>query len=310
MGLFDFIKPSCLDPSEILFLDYIEGCPIKNLALPKYWKYEYNLRPRKTIKKFKKLNYIKESDYKFNITNYKVVELKDVLKKYNLKVSGKKSQLVERIIKEIPEEDYKRIFNKSYYQLTEKAHELLKDNQHIIYAHKRRNYLNISIYEVDSIKKKMPNKSMYEIFLLILNNQLKNHSNNEDWGLYRNVLHSKSIIYHDMGEYKKELKMLCEICYRDLSGLGNNGMIDNFSICTLAPGIVCSLIKAKENLNLSDDQLKNFYFDSISSTNLPFHYFTDELTWEILYAEIYEDEKTLEELYKKGKQRPLSKNYI
>lgn len=310
MRLFNFLRTSCLEPSEILFLDYIEGCPTKDLSLPKYWKYEYHLKPKKVINKFKRLNYIKESDYKFNIANYKVVELKEVLKKYNLKVSGKKSQLVERIIKEIPEEDCKRIFNKSYYQLTEKAHELLKDNQHIIYAHKRRNYLNISIYEVDSMKKKMPDKNMYEIFLIILNNQLKGYSKNKDWGLYRCILYNKSLIYHDMGEYEKELKLLCEVCYRDLSGLGNSGIIDSLEISTLAPAVVDNLIEAKENLNLSDNQLKNFYFDSISSINLPFHYFTNELTWEILYGEIYEDEKTLEELYKKGKQRPLSKNYI
>ncbi|MDI3548174.1 MAG: hypothetical protein PWR10_1826 [Halanaerobiales bacterium] len=307
MALFNFHNKPHLNPAEILFLDYLDGCPtdIDCSHLPKYWKYDYNLRnPERVINMLKSDGYLKVSDYKFNMDKCKIDELKNILKKYGLKVSGKKSDLIDRIIQNIPEEDCIKLFNHSYYQHTEKAHSLLSKNNHIIYAHKMRNYLDISIFEADNMKKAMPEASVHDIFLSVLNNRLARYSKNKDWGLYRNTIHAMSLIYHDLSDYNKELQLLSEVCYRDLSGLGNNGTIDELDITALAPGIINSIIKAKSCLSLDDSRFKEFYLSAVSNINLSFHYFTPEQTFDILLAEMYGDEKTIKDIYKKAKKRP------
>ncbi|WHH58274.1 SAP domain-containing protein [Petroclostridium sp. X23] len=297
MGLFSFIKKvdfnnnlqpntSSLSPVEVLFLNYINGRNTQNPNIAGYWTYEYNLNYKKVIDKLINNGYIKESDYKFNISKLKIDELKKMLINRSLKTTGKKAELIKRILDNYSEEECKKLFNQSFFQLTEKAVELLSHNKHILYIHSKKSYFAITVDAADKVKKLNPHYTEYDVALHILREDLGKHYKNKDWGLYRNVIYAISLVYGDLEEYELQLNSLFEICYRDLSGLSNSNHIDSKDLVCLAPGIINSIIRIQEKLSLSDQELKTKYLQLISKVKLAHHHYSNEQTWKLIYSEI------------------------
>lgn len=261
------ISDIIFSPYEVIFLDYINGVSINNPIIAGYWTHDYQVDFHSAIEKFFIGGYLKESDYKFNITKCKTAELKDFLKDRGLKTNGKKDDLIARIITECPESEAINYFNHSCYQHTDKAAEILSQNDYLMFFHQHRNYLEISISEAFHIKTANPRLDKYRIGLQILNSRLKKHKRKKNWGLYRNDIFGMSIISRDQKDYLKELASLFEICYWDLSGYGNNGIIDS-NLSSLAPGIVCRIKTLIENLNLNETDLRDMYIESVSKIEI------------------------------------------
>lgn len=114
---------------EKSFLKYIIGENIYEPYIATYWTYEYNINYSYLISKFFNMDYLKISNYIEDLTKLTVSELKEILKSNNIKSTGKKAELIERIEKEISCKDLSNFFNSSnkYYALTDKGKELLKD---------------------------------------------------------------------------------------------------------------------------------------------------------------------------------------
>ncbi|HBH1340121.1 TPA: DNA-binding protein [Clostridioides difficile] len=114
---------------EKSFLKYIIGENICEPYIAAYWTYEYNINYSYLISKFFNMDYLKISDYIEDLTKLTVYELKEILKSNNIKSTGKKAELIERIEKEISCEDLSNFFSSSnkYYALTDKGKELLKN---------------------------------------------------------------------------------------------------------------------------------------------------------------------------------------
>ena len=108
---------------------YIIGENIYEPYIATYWTYEYNINYSYLISKFFNMDYLKISNYIEDLTKLTVSELKEILKSNNIKSTGKKAELIERIEKEISCKDLSNFFNSSnkYYALTDKGKELLKD---------------------------------------------------------------------------------------------------------------------------------------------------------------------------------------
>lgn len=277
---------SPLTPYEILFLDYINGKSIKDPSIAGYWTHEYNLEYQAVIEKLFNSGYLQKSDYKFNMTKYKLSELKDYLKSKGLKVTGKKEELITRIINESPEVDSIAYFNNSLFQCTEKATDILKNNQHIIYSHRHRNDIGISIIDADNFKKANPLlNNDYQVFLELLTKRLQKYERSKNWGLYRNDILGMSIVYGDMKNQRKELELLLEVCYRDLSGLMDSGSVSE-KMSFLAPGVVARVIATKKKLSLSEQSLWDLFIDTISKINLENSLYTAEHSYNLLMKEI------------------------
>ncbi|HFL3604748.1 TPA: SAP domain-containing protein [Clostridioides difficile] len=114
---------------EKSFLKYIIGENICEPYIAAYWTYEYNINYSYLISKFFNMDYLKISNYIEDLTKLKVYELKEILKSNNIKSTGKKAELIEKIEKEISCEDLSNFFSSSnkYYALTDKGKELLKN---------------------------------------------------------------------------------------------------------------------------------------------------------------------------------------
>jgi hypothetical protein len=276
---------SSLSPYEILFLDYINGKSIKSPNIAGYWAHEYNLNCQFVIKKLINNGYLAESDYKFNMTKCKLSDLKNYLKDKGLKVTGKKEELIARIINESPEEDSIAYFNNSLFQCTEKAIDILTNNQHIVYSHWHRNEIRISIMDAENFKKENPSLNHYQLFLEILTKRLHEYEQSKSWELYRNDILGMSIVYGDMKDHAKELELLLEVCYRDLSGLSNSGTVSE-KMSFLAPGVIARIVATKKELAINEQAFWELFIDTVSKISLENSLYTAEHCYNLLTKKI------------------------
>ncbi|ANB58577.1 SAP domain protein [Anoxybacillus sp. B7M1] len=304
---------------EILMLALIEEKDTNNDFFPGFWQYSYNVNPKLLFANLiKKGFYLKEKSLTTTLERKTVDELKEILRKHNLKVSGRKQELIDRILNELCEEELNSIELIEVYKRNEKAKEIIEKNEHIIFFH--RNQTEISIYEAHDFKNKNPHYSPVEIARELIDLKAKRHIANKDWGLYRNTRVSLAEIEIKEQNFDIALALLFEVCYLDLSGMSNNFDLnflyiyeDRFfpyekSIHTLAPGIVNYIRKLKVKLELTDENLKHLYLSTMHKYQVPFHLFTKEETANILIAEINNDVNTLKEIYKTARKRYFNKS--
>lgn len=111
---------------ELAFLKYIDGASVEAFAPAQYWYYEYGLNYKHEIQHFLSEKVLKISSHG-SIEKRTVPQLKAVLSTKQLRLSGKKSELIERIYNNFTETEIETFFPKGeeYYTLTKKGKELL-----------------------------------------------------------------------------------------------------------------------------------------------------------------------------------------
>ncbi len=284
----------------VVFLEKTEGIEVGNESFPSYYEYRYNSDPKLLLEEAVERGFLIKSDYKFNIYQKTNAELKEILRDNDLKVSGIKDELVERLIKNIDEEKLKSIFNQSYYKLSDSGKELVDKNDHIIYYHKKLSNADIDLYEYHKTLKK-DNLNKYEAAIKLIKSKAREHRKKGSWGLYRNSLLNIGKIYSDNGDSKNALDMYLKVCRLDLSGLGNNNMFDPSSII-LAPGIIGIVEKEMDILNFNEDDLKSHYYKSTEELNLPKEIYSKEESFNYIIRGINEGADLItEELRNKHK---------
>ncbi len=108
---------------EISFLKYMNENDVVNPYIPGYWTYEYNINYKKILTTFLVKGYLEISSDIETLPFLTVNELKDILRNNGLKVSGKKSELIDRIKNSLDISEIKKyIFDSNKkYLLTEKG---------------------------------------------------------------------------------------------------------------------------------------------------------------------------------------------
>ncbi|WP_025117110.1 SAP domain-containing protein [Lysinibacillus fusiformis] len=307
-----------LSPEEILMLGAKEGSSANDDYYPGFWNYQYNINPKEVFVSLVRRGYFEETKSLENTLNSRSVdELKEILRKNELKLSGKKSVLIDRILNEMPKKDLANIELKSVYKLSLKGQELKNKNEHIIYFHRNAEY-NISIYQAHDFKMKHTHYSSSDIASHLLKQQSQEFLSKGDWGLYRNARLNLARVALTEDKFETALKFLYEVCYIDLSGLGNNFSLKFIDIYekyffpyensnhTIAPGVIKLLIKTKVKLKLNDNQLLESLLSFLDEYHLPFHLFTKEEVLNIVLAEINNNKSEVSNIYKHAEHRYFS----
>ena len=218
-----------LQPEEILFLWYIYNHKIstENMNIPGYWTHEYNLNYQEIFEKFFKMGYLRWGDLKDSINTYTIKQIKHYTALKGLSSSGKKIDLINRILDHSPENEIVDFFKNKTFQSTPQGVQIVLDNEHIVYFHQRKNYFNIPIKYVYKKHCQSPQLSKYELAIHIMDIEAEKHLNNKCYGLYRNTLYCKSIIYKDAEDLLSQLCFLFKVCYIDRCGFSNLGIEDN-----------------------------------------------------------------------------------
>lgn len=178
-----------LYPHEILMLDYAHtfSTSSRNNHFQGFWYYEYSVEhPGAVLKSLERRGFIQPGDLRSAIQNLTVPMIKKELKAIGQKVSGKKAELIDRLLENASLEDLEKKFPVRFYELTESGQQELAENQYVPYLH-RHKYM--SVWEMNDRlnHKNLRHFGYRDLIWQFFNEESLKHLHEGDMGLYRNT---------------------------------------------------------------------------------------------------------------------------
>jgi hypothetical protein len=206
-----------LDPKEILVLHYANGVDVNQGLIQVFWKDTYQIDPNKTLKKLLKLELIKIDDNPLSILQqYRVPELKEILKNHNLKVSGRKNELIKRITESVSKEEIIHSEKSTYYTYTPEGKNIVDTTVYIMYFHQHP-YFDISLKRVVDFHKSHPSFSSQEIALYFLTKKQSYDAKMHNLDSARSYDRTIFGILDESGKYQEAVEYLVQMIYFDLN---------------------------------------------------------------------------------------------
>ncbi|MBA1336114.1 MAG: hypothetical protein HPY66_2073 [Firmicutes bacterium] len=309
-----------LYPHEVLMLYYADSYFTEDNSFQGFWWYRYGVRDvQKGLRSLLDRGFLQIGNLQSAIEKENATVLKSELKARGLKVSGKKDELVQRLMTEIPHEELNSRFAKRTYQLTELGKQALEEEGYVPYIH-RHPLEDLDIWSLNKIIHEPPYMPYRDKIWGYLNKRSMEHFAAGNFGLYRNCRHHMSNFLMEEKKIKDALGMLSEVVFYDLSGLSNGydpKYLDIFaqsffpykdSTATVALGITSAVIQCQKELSLTDDELKAVMLDRMNRLSAPLHLFTPEECADIVLMESRRDTDALTKIYAKAKRR-FKQNY-
>lgn len=311
------VKPSCDDlyPHEVLVLSYApKFCDSEN-DFQGFWWYRYGIRNvQNVLTALAKKGYIERGSIADAVNMEKVPVIKEELQKRNLKSSGKKADLIARLIENVAEGELSKVFSKRPYALTEAGTALLKKYEWIPFIHSH-GIEDLNIWNLTALVQTPPYTNYRDKIWGYLNKRGLEHIKNHDYGLYRNSRFTMSEFVANEGKLETAFALLCEVAAYDLSGLSNGFRMEFLDICSksyfpyeesvvaMAPGITSRIEQYAEKLGWEEAELHSRMVDAIVKIQLPFHLFSAEECADIVIAEIHRDKTLLDQIYSIAEER-------
>jgi hypothetical protein len=309
-----------LYPHEVLMLYYADSYFTEDNSFQGFWWYRYGVRDvQKGLRSLLDRGFLQIGNLQSAIEKENATVLKSELKARGLKVSGKKDELVQRLMTEIPHEELNSRFAKRTYQLTELGKQALEEEGYVPYIH-RHPLEDLDIWSLNKIIHEPPYMPYRDKIWGYLNKRSMEHFAAGNFGLYRNCRHHMSNFLMEEKKIKDALGMLSEVVFYDLSGLSNGydpKYLDIFaqsffpykdSTAAVALGITSAVIQCQKELSLTDDELKAVMLDRMNRLSAPLHLFTPEECADIVLMESRRDTDALTKIYAKAKRR-FKQNY-
>lgn len=309
-----------LYPHEILMLTYAFTYKTANNNFKQYWKYKYFVdEPQKILDSLYERGFIEKGPIRLTIQKLTVNELKNELRSINAKVTGKKAELIDRLLENADAEQLNRKFPDRYYVLTEKGEREIAENKYIEYAH-HKDY--ITIWELNYLlnNNNPRNLGYRDIIWGYLNQNALNQLKTKDYGEYYSTKLAMYRFLLEEDKYDTAFFTLCEIIAYNLSTLHTNQpniLDDKFSLelaleydfpydkhssLVIPPGNVSSLANLIDKLNLSKQELEELLYKNFKLINLPKRIFTIEECVEIVICELEENTDKLNEIYNRAEK--------
>jgi hypothetical protein len=258
--------------------------------------------------------FLQIGDLKSTLENVTVEILKTILSDNNLKTSGKKSELIQRIIDEIPPDIINEKFPRRVYQLTGLGKEEISKEEYVIYIHSHSKE-NLGIWSLNKMVYDGSHTPYRDKIWAYLDRRGNEHLKNQNFGLYRNCRYSMYDFLIEEDKINEALQMLAEVVFYDLCGADNNYSPETSDISaeyffpyenssvTIAPRVIVDISKCQEILKYSDKELKNALLVRIRELTAPIQLFTPEECVDIYFLEHIKDTEGLTRIYSTAEQR-------
>lgn len=222
----------------------------------KYLLYECGIRePARYHRQMIEEGYLQASTIEDMVTALKMDILKEILKQLGLPVSGKKAELVERIMNANNEEIIHEYCRIQTYAISEKGKQFLQDHDAYLMLHRNKNW-GISWKEYDQCRRE--GYGFYDTIWGILNKRVVNEPT---MGLMRCDYYNMYEVLYQEGKRKNALEMLLRVIYIDFSGVcgmefwdlytsgvySKKEILDTYDVAVMiAPGLINSLDQYKD----------------------------------------------------------------
>ena len=300
---------------EILALSYAETFRLSGNEYQGFWWWQYGVKDvRAMLNSLQSRGFITEGGVDSAVKACNASELKEFLKSQGMKVSGKKDDLVNRILTEADPSAVQSFFTERTYALTPKGKAALETNMAIIDAHKDP---MMRIWDVPEKDLNRPPKTNDERWGE-MNLAYMNHVQSGDFGLARNVRFDMAEFLASEGRYLDAINALCSVMTHDLSGVGNNynhqlflqaGASNLFpyesSLATIPPGVIKLVKKYQKTANMGENELQAHLLNGFARNekSTPIQLFTPEESVAIFNMECVGDKAGLSAIYEKAEKR-------
>lgn len=282
-----------LNPAAILMLSYASKFHTGENTFQQFWKYKYDTEPYKLLNWLYNNDLIELDSINNSLKHKTISELKTILSDNNLKTSGKKDDLIDRITSNLNEEQILQYVSGQYYCLTPLGQDVIDNSPNIAFIHKHPEF-DLTIYEVP------PSGNIYDFILNKISEREADNIYYNNWGLYRNCKSQRAQLAQLQGDTVSTISHLIEVCYIDISGL-RNGVepekireIKDYILSAwgdptkmLAHGNIELINTLSKEIGLTYDDISTMCHSIIDKTNLPFHLYNDNEAANIILHRLY-----------------------
>ncbi len=271
--LYNFSKKPCMISEKIY--DY-----------PQYFIYRYDVNPIKLSQRLANEKFLYKGLNNDSMVNFlnglKTSILKDLLKKKDIKCTGKKELLVNCILTNYTVEELSKLYPEAnnFYYISKKGLSYINENSDLIKLHKHYSQYMIEYEEYMVSKQNNPSLDFYEICIDVFKKRETQYINEKEmWGLLRNTYFNLYNAYKQINDNNNACKSLVKAIYIDLSGMNNNNLVINLRKSNLC--LSKFLIKEKECYKVA-------YLEDCLDIPLPFTFFETN-TLKIIFDDILND---------------------
>lgn len=308
-----------LYPQELLLLYYAPRYETDSDSFPSFWKYNYDIENVKSyLENLVNRGFLKkEMNLQMNLDDLKVVDLKNLLKENSLPVTGKKDDLIKRIIEQVSLDSLRDDCKRLRFLRTETGEKALEEAPYIEYLD-RNNLRDVSISEMSKYVHLMPRVDFRKGILEILTEKIKKFAAAGDYGLCRNSKLCLFEFYYLEKQYKDAYYTLLDVIFIDINDFLGNGFDKSsmqfsldFFFDSEHPKIVefafARMAELQTFLNISDEQLSKDMKEHWFEFQIPYHILSVDDCVAIYFAEKTHDSEKMKAIYDKGKSQNLKK---
>lgn len=258
--------------ATVIFLNWVNGKGVlAKEQYPLYFFYDYNIKNCTNFhKNLIKESFLEKADFESHLNSMVIYELKEILTKYNLKKTGKKEDLIKRIMENVNPEEVR--FEEEKYVLSKKGKEFLKENEFVLEIKGTSISVSEFLKEKSSINKPCFTR---DIMWKIYNDKSLEYFLKKEFGSYNQIIIEMAQLLGNENNKKLELSFLIKALYSDLSGMKNSNFLCSKKTLFLTPYIAINIYELREYF--SENMI-----DDCFVVKFPFHYCTKEVFKEIV----------------------------
>lgn len=304
-------------------LSYAHAYKVSTNEFQGFWHYLYSVTdPKSILVSLCERGFLAIGSLKATIERLKVVELKEELQAVNAKISGRKAELIERLMEVGDTHILEQKYPDRYYSLTEKGKKELDENEYVVYLH-RLKYM--SIWDMNYLlHNDNPSHLGYrDIVWREFNMRCGEHFQAGNFGLYRNTRLNMCQFLMEENRHKAAFAMLCEVVAYDLSNLDNTGRLEHSpaidklllehtiecgfpysnSLYRMPPATIEWMANIKDALKLSETEFREALLENFKQISLLRRIFTNEECVEVVMNEIGNHPRKQAALYRQVEER-------
>ncbi|MFC0525515.1 SAP domain-containing protein [Pontibacillus salicampi] len=297
-------------PGEIILIDWISG-KTSEAPFPRYFETTYGINAKRSFNKLVKEAYVGEGTTMEALGSFKVPRLKEILKSKNLKVSGKKADLIARIEEYFTDVEIESYVDRNVYKATAKGEEALNEYYYIVPAHRfdTKDGVYNAANAIRHVKKFDYNPPNGDISWGLFQLAYMEYAKERSYGLMRNVITNKAAQLKREEKYETSLFHYLRVFIFDTSGLSNGRHLDHPDILLPLPANK-HIIDLMEILEMSENELRELFENTWDKTRneLPYHYLTLDECYRCLLLSMEENKEEIEDLYRDAYKR-LNEKY-
>ena len=292
---------------SVILVALAEKYKVGEKKYPEYFRSRYGIGfPNELFSKLEKDGFIKPASASDSLPHLKLPELKEIATQYGIKTSGKKDELCQRIIEQVPEAELGKHVPDRYWVVTDAGKELLKKNPHVTYYLEKHKYtldtIGLDINAIDKLFSNKPNGRVRDVIWGELNRKclecFKNEIPKGKFYNYCEILHTQALFLEEEKRYKDALKTYVRYLHYRANFQAALDAINQYSYskdideaadslymrAEIYPFIATEIMSINEGCEFDSTQLKAFILEVLQGENDTGIFTPEELTEFIMFG--------------------------